>query len=93
MNNKIKTLIGVLCLSLSANVILTGVNFIPRSSKYINITDFPMNYSCLMDSNRYLIKNKIYGKTCYNPWLDLSIIDLRYYKNGKMNLTNFDIIL
>jgi len=82
----------MLCVSLAGNVILTGLNFKPVNIKSknqsLNISDIPWNTTCLMDSNRYLVKNHIYAHVCYNPWLDLSIIDLRYYSDGKINFDN-----
>ena len=93
MVNRVRILIGVLCLSMTGNIILTGLNFLPHESKLVNIKDFPINYTCLLDTQRHLIKNHIYAHSCYNKWLDTSIIDLRFMKDGFVNLTNYEIIL
>ena len=93
MDKKKVTLISMLCVSLVGNIILTGINFRPINKQTLNISDIPWNITCLMESNRYLIKNHVYGHVCYNPWLDLSIIDLRYYSNGKLNLNNTSFLL
>ena len=93
MKNTVKFLITALCVSMTGNVILTTLNLLPHESKNINITDFPLNYTCLLDTQRQLISNHIYGHVCYNKWLDTSIIDLRIIKDKFVNLSNYKITL
>ena len=52
----------------------------------VNLSSFPFALRCHLDSTSGYVKNHIFAHICYNEWLDSSIVDLRFEKDGNVTL-------
>ena len=76
----------VLTTTLVTNVTNATINFGNATNASTNLSEFPFELRCHLESTSGYVKDHIFAHICYNEWLHSSIVDLRIERDGNVTI-------